>query len=248
MNVLEGKVAVVAGASGGIGRAIANALGQHGAQLILCGRDLKALEETARSAALDDGQVHPHAGDFTQTEAVTAFVDAVKQAWGKVDILVHGIGYFSLGTVAQADVAELDRHYQINLRAPYLLTRKLLPLMEPANNGFSQIVFINATAAFGARADLGQYSAMKSALRTMSDCLRLEVNPVRIRVTTIFPSRTATAMQQRVRELEGEAYNGDEYIQPDDVAAATLSALLLPSSVQVREIVLLPFLGKERMP
>ena len=248
MNDLEGKVAVITGASGGIGRAIANALGQHGARLILCGRELKALEETARSAALDDGHVHLHAGDFTQAQAVAAFVDAVKQDRAKVDILVHSIGYFSLGAVAQTDVDELDHHYQVNLRAPYMLTQQLLPLMQPADKDFSQIVFINATAAFGARADLGQYSAMKSALRTMTDCLRLEVNPARMRVTAIFPSRTATPMQQRVRQLEGEAYNGDEYIQPDDVAAAVLSALLMPPSVQVKEIVLLPFLGKESVP
>jgi NADP-dependent 3-hydroxy acid dehydrogenase YdfG len=148
-------------------------------------------------------------------------------------VLVHSAGVISLGTVESAPVEDLDRHYQINVRAPYLLTQALLPLLR-SHQG--QIVFVNSSAAVSARAKVSQYAATKAALKALADSLRDEVNPDGIRVLSVFPGRTASPMQQAVHEMLDESYRPERLLQPEDVAAAVVSALRMPRSAEVTEI------------
>ncbi len=121
--------------------------------------------------------------------------------------------------MAATPIADLDRQYQVNFRAPYLLTRGLLPALTRAKG---QIVFLNSSVFLNARGGATGYAASKYALKAFADALRAEVNPDGLRVLSVFPGRTASRMQAEVHAAEGARYDPSRLLQPEDVAAAVL--------------------------
>jgi NADP-dependent 3-hydroxy acid dehydrogenase YdfG len=104
-----------------------------------------------------------------------------------------------------------------------------------------QVVFVNSSAALSAkRPDVGQYSAMKHALKAIADSLREEVNPKGIRVLTVYLGRTATPMQAAIYQREGGEYHPEALLQPEDVASVVVQTLLLPSTAEVTDISMRP--------
>jgi NADP-dependent 3-hydroxy acid dehydrogenase YdfG len=229
---LSGQVALVTGASSGIGRAIALRLAAEGASLCLVGRRPDALESVARNAGAA-ARTTTHYADLSSDQDIRELALRVGDDFGRIDLLVHSAGVISLGSVESAPVGDLDRQYQINVRAPYLLTQMLLPLLR-SHQG--QVVFVNSSAAVSARAKVSQYAATKAALKALADSLRSEVNADGIRVLSIFPGRTASPMQRAVHEMLDESYRPERLLQPEDVAAAVVSALCMPRSAEVTEI------------
>jgi NAD(P)-dependent dehydrogenase (short-subunit alcohol dehydrogenase family) len=236
MTALNGQVALVTGASSGIGRAIAAGLAAEGASLCLVGRRREALDSVAADIRADS-RVAAYCADLARDQDIEELVARVGDDFGRVDILVHSAGAISLGPVESAPVEDLDRQYRTNLRAPYLLTQRLLPLLRSSHG---QIVFVNSSAAAGARARVSQYAATKAALKAMADSLRDEVNAAGIRVLSVFPGRTASPMQEAVHEMVGEDYRPERLLQPRDVAAAVLNALRMPRSAEVTDINIRP--------
>ena len=114
-----------------------------------------------------------------------------------------------------------------------MLTQELIPLLVRRRG---QIVFINSTAGFTARANIGQYAATKHGLRAIADSLRDEINGAGVRVLTVYPGRTATPTQERLHALEGKTYRPDRLLQPEDVASVVVHALCLPRTAEVTEI------------
>ena len=237
MPGLTGQVALVTGASSGIGEAIATALAAEGASVCLAARRRDELERVLDRIGADANRAYPT--DLTDDRQVRDLVAAVETDLGRLDVLVHCAGTISVGSVAEAPVEALDNHYSINLRARYLLTQATLPMML-ASQG--QIVFVNSSV--GGRAPgpgLGQYAATQHALRAIADSLRAEVNPQGVRVLSVFPGRTATPMQARLCELEGKAYSPERLIQPEDIASTVIHALTLPRTAEITEISIRPF-------
>ncbi len=237
LEPLKTRTAVVTGASSGIGRAIALRLAQKGAFLHLVGRDEKRLRETAQAAREAGGEADVHTADFEKEEDIEALAEELEKEVRAVDILVHSAGVVSLGELADAPLEDLDRHYRVNVRAPYSLTQKLLPLLQRAGG---QVVFINSGAGLNARGGWSQYAMSKHALKALADALRDEVAGEGMRVLSVYPGRTHSPMQERVREMEGQDYDPDAFIQPGDVAQSLVSALELPRSADVTELVIRP--------
>jgi NADP-dependent 3-hydroxy acid dehydrogenase YdfG len=232
VTALSGQVAVVTGASSGIGRATALGLAAEGATLFLVGRRPEALDSVAKSAGAE-AQTRTHCADLAQDQDVKKLASRIRDDFGRVDMLVHSAGVISLGEVESAPVEDLDRQYQVNVRTPYLLTQMLLPLLR-SHHG--QVVFINSSAAINPGAGVSQYAATKAALKALADSLRDEVNADGIRVLSVFPGRTATPMQQALYERLDRMYRPERLLQPEDVAAAVVSALCMPRSAEVTEI------------
>lgn len=235
---LRDQIALVTGATGAIGGAVALGLAREGARIVPVGRDREALE--AISDACRSGgspEVDPHAVDLTDDAHLRRLAGRVKATFGGVDIVVHSAGLFAAGTVAEAPVEDLDRQLAVNLRAPYLLTQLLLPSLLERRG---QVVFINSTAGTSARATVGAYAASKFALRALADSLRDEVSGNGVRVVTVFPGRTASEMQQQVKKLEGKPYDPDELMDPGDVAHTVLAALTLPPTAELPEVTVVP--------
>ncbi len=233
-----GQTAVVTGASSGIGHAIARALGAGGAHLCLVGRRRPALAAFEGAGPAGDAEVLSYTADLAIENEIRACAGALQRDVGPIDILVHSAGVIALGAIATTPVDELDRQYRVNLRAPYLMTQCLLPLLEPRQG---QIVFINSSIYLNTRALVGPYAATKYALKALADSLRLEVNPRGLRVISIFPGRTASPMQAAVHAGEGRFYRPERLLQPADVAATVVQALALPRTAEVTDIHIRPF-------
>jgi len=240
MRNFESRIAVVTGASSGIGRAIALALAEHGATLCLVGRDLEKLEMVASIARTNAPQVRCVQADLTLDKDIRELVVQLERDFGGLDILIHSAGFLSLSPMESASLEDFDRHYRINVRAPYALTRALLPMLRSRQG---QIVFINSSiGVMNAKAKLGQYAATKHALEAIADSLREEVNADGLRVLSVFPGRTATPMQAAVHKMEDREYHPERLMQPEDVATMLVSALSLPRSAEVTDIMVRPFI------
>ena len=239
MSALRNQVAVVTGASRGIGEAIALNLARQGARLHLVGREQRTLEAIEHAARPTATSVRCHQADLADETDLDSLVTTLQRDVPCVDILVHAAGVLWWGPMETANADRLDSHYQTNVRAPYRLTCGLLPGLK-ARHG--QVVFVNSSAALTARANVGQYAASKHALKAVADSLREEVNPAGVRVLSLFVGRTAGEMQRSLHAAEGKAYRPELLIQPQDVADVALHALSLPRTVEVTDVMLRPMI------
>jgi NADP-dependent 3-hydroxy acid dehydrogenase YdfG len=235
---LKDRTCLVTGASSGIGRAIALALASVGARVCAVARRRDELEATANRAT-GTGRFVFYEADLVGDGEPGRLAKALLSREDGVDVLVHSAGTISLGGVETASVRDLDRQYAVNVRAPYLLTQALLPALR-ASEG--QVVFINSTVGLAAKANVAQYAATKHALKAIADSLREEINPHGVRVVSVYPGRTATPLQAGIHAIEGKAYDPERLIQPEDVASVVLSALTLPRSTELTDLMVRPML------
>src|SRR4051812_14024212 len=207
---------LVTGAGSGIGEAIADRLAQRGDRVVRLSRDVVDLSDAAAVAHW--------AADFAQDLE-------------RLDSLLHVAGTVDLASVAELAPEVWQRHLAVNLTAPALLTGPLLPALRAAGG---TVVFVNSSAGLTANAHWSAYAASKFGLRALADSLRAEEAGNGVRVTTVFPSRTATPMQERVHEQEGRTYDASRWISVDTVAASVLHVLDLPPDASIPELVIRP--------
>ncbi len=237
MSRFAERIAVVAGATGAIGGAVARALAGEGASLALLGRDEARLREIGTKLDAGDGAVRTVAGDLADRSAVARVGAAAESLGDGLDLLVHAAGAFRAGPVESAPIEDLDLQFAVNVRAPYLLTRRLLPALR-ARRGL--VVFVNSTAGLGAAAGSAAYAASKHALRAIADGLRAEVNADGVRVLSVYPGRTRGRMQREVCRGLGQRYDAERFLDPADLATAIVDAAALPPSAEVYDLRLRP--------
>jgi NADP-dependent 3-hydroxy acid dehydrogenase YdfG len=233
---LAGKIALVTGASQGIGLAIATTLARSQMRVWMVGRRGGHLRQAADSIC---GDVVPFQADLTDPMARANLVAAVEKADEGLDVLVNNAGRIRLGRTEDASEEEFVDLLTINVVAPYALTRALLPLLRQARG---DIVFVNSSAGRTANPGGGQYSATKHAARAFAESLRGEVNEDGVRVAVLYPGRTATPLQQALYEQEGRAYDPARLVQPTDVADMVMAVLNLPRTAEVTELAIRPML------
>lgn len=230
-------MAVVTGASSGIGRAISCALVARGACVAALGRSTEALERARVEDGLAHGSFTPIAVDLDSGAGLAEFCGTWSARLGRVDLLVHSAGVHHRGTTAETPVDVLERLLRVNATHPYALTRALLPELVHRQG---QVVFVNSTAIQHPNAHTAQFAASKAALRALADGLRAEVNDEGVRVLSVYPGRTASPTQERIFAQEGRAYRPASLLQPADVAAAVVGALALPRTAEVTDLHIRP--------
>jgi NADP-dependent 3-hydroxy acid dehydrogenase YdfG len=235
MNALYGHIAVVTGAGSGVGQAIAGALAVQGATVCLVGRTPATLEATACGIAQATARCYPT--DITHDGAVQALAEQLHRDWDAVDILVHSAGVYAMGKLEAALVTDLDLQYRTNVRAPYLLTQALLPLLRRRQG---QVVFINSLVVITAGGQVGAYAATKHALTALANSFREEVNAEGLRVLSVYIGSTASPMQAMIHAMKGRTYSPEYLLQPSDVASVVLNALCLPRTAEVTDIHIRP--------
>jgi NADP-dependent 3-hydroxy acid dehydrogenase YdfG len=234
---LTGRLAIVTGASSGVGRAIALALARQGAEICALGRNSDALAQTVAAARQFSAAI-AFSIDLNKEEKFESLLQYVEEKACKLDILIHSAGVIHQDPMERARIEDFDSQYATNVRAPYLLSQRLLPALMKAHG---QIVFINSSVGIAVRrAEVGQYAATKHALRAIADSLREEVNPKGIRVLTLYLGRTATPMQQTLSQKERREYHPESLLQPEDVASVVLHTLMLPRTAEVTDISIRP--------
>lgn len=225
-------VALVTGATGGIGRALVGRLADAGMDLLLSARSDAAL--AALAGTVPAGRARSLACDLARDAG-----PLVRAALSlpRLDLLVHAAGVHDSGPWETADGTRLRTLLAVNVEAPAMLTRLLLPRLRAAQG---MVVFLNSTRGLDVAGHVGPYAASKHALRALADTLRLEVQGSGIRVLSVYPGSTATPMQRAIQEAKGHAYHPDAFVQPDDIAAMVMAALALPRSAEVSDITIRP--------
>ena len=229
--------ALVTGGTSGIGRALCVALAARGLSVVLTGRDRARAEETRQSLPQPERH-HAVIGDLGDAGFVNALAAKTQQlAEGALAVLVHAAGVHGAQPLEQISAADFDVTLATNLRAPMLLSTALLPALRRARG---QVVFINSSAVNNPRPDVATYVASKAGLKAFADAFRALVNPDGVRVLSVFPGRTATPMQRASYVREGRPFQPELLLQPEDVAAAVLAALVLPETAELTELQLRP--------
>lgn len=228
MNRLDGRLALVTGASRGIGLAIAEALARAGARVI---RVARSLEDG------DQGEFHDFAVDLTDAAAVERMADRVLARLGTPAILVNNAGIFDRIPFENATVAELTRQLQVNLIGPFAVTRSLLPAMHRAGAG--QIVTIGSVADLHAYPENSVYSATKFGLRGMHEALAVEYRGTGIRFSLVSPGPTDTPIWDGV--TGGHPVRPrSEMMTAADVAEAVMFVVTRPAGVTIDVLRLTP--------
>lgn len=225
----DNQTALVTGASSGIGWALAVALAERGAKVVLQGRDEARLAAVAEAVAAVGPAPETRAVDLRDDAALAALAEGLPA----VDLLINNAGVCTLGTVETTSTEDFDLNWAVNLRAPYLLTRDLLPKLRAAGG---QVVFVNSGAGLTANPTWSAYAASKHGLKALADSLRAEVRGEGVRVLSVYPGRTASPMQAAIKAHEGAAYTPETLIQPEDVAKMTIQALELPRTAHVVDV------------
>jgi short-subunit dehydrogenase len=221
---------LLTGAGSGIGAVLAERLLERGDSLVLLARSTERAHDLR--ADLPDATVL--VADLAHAAAVEGVAAQLPDA---LDSVVHAAGVVDLGPVAELTTEVWQAQLAVNLVAPAVLTRAALPALRAARG---TVVFVNSGAGLTANPQWSAYAASKFGLRALADSLRAEEQEHGVRVTTVFPGRTATPMQQKVREQEGKAYDAADWIDPATVADAILRVLDLSEDATISELMIRP--------
>jgi short-subunit dehydrogenase len=221
---------LVTGAGSGMGAVLAERLLERGDELVLLARSTERAHDLRSDL--------PEATVLVADLADPASVEAVAgQLPDSLDSLVHAAGVVDLGPLESLSTATWQEQLAVNLVAPAVLTRVALPALRAARG---TVVFVNSGAGLVANPQWSAYAASKFGLRALADSLRGEEQEHGVRVTTVFPGRTATPMQQKVHEQEGKEYDAADWIDPATVADAILHVLDLPGDATISDLTIRP--------
>ena len=230
-------VAVVTGASSGIGAATAAALGRRGYQIVAGARRIQRVQRVVG----DLGLALPL--DVTDQKSVDAFVAHLSKAFGRVDVLVNNAGLASgLTPIAEARDEDWIAMWEVNVLGLMRMTRACLPLLRKAKHG--HIVNLGSIAGFEVYKGGAGYTASKHAVRAMSRTLRLELNGEPIRVTEVAPGMVETEFSlvrfRGDRKAAKAVYQGVKPLVAEDIADCIVFAVTRPPHVDIDEIVIRP--------
>jgi len=229
---LQGAVALITGASRGIGFAIARRLGSMGARVALCARNTERLEDAAQQLRRDAITAISAPADVTQANDVTSMLERVRAELGAVDILVNNAGLGIFGAFHERSETEWDTVLDTNLKSVFLVTRAVVPEMIRRQHG--QIINISSLAGKNAFANGALYCASKWGLMGLTNCMAEELRVHGIRVSVICPGSVAT---------EFSSHSGRDpamLLQPDDIARTVAVLITQPPQSFVSEVDIRP--------
>ncbi len=229
MNELTGKSAMVTGAGRGIGRAIAIALGKAGCAVTLTARTEAELHNVQQEILAAGGKAVAHRADLTRDDDLHPLIEAC----GPVDFLINNAGWGKRASVVRSRVDDWDQTFRLNLRAPMILAKELLPAMIKKGQG--AVINIGSVSGKSGEANGAAYSASKFGLIGFTQSLYEEVREHGIKVAVILPGFVDTPMIPPVKHLDR-----GKMIQADDVAEAVLFILNAPATACPVEITIRP--------
>lgn len=227
---LKGRVALVTGASKGIGKAIAHAFAEAGADLFLCSRTEATLQATVQDLVAKTGRrIEYAAADMAKRSSVSSVASQALADFGKVDILVNNAGWNVPQSIDAIRDEDWDYQIELNINSAMVMTRALAPSMK--KQGWGRVIHVSSIMAMASTPERNAYSATKAALVAMAKASALDLGPYGITVNCLAPGPIATEMpmsilsQQQQEALAGRTALG-RWGQPEECAAP---ALLLAS-------------------
>jgi NADP-dependent 3-hydroxy acid dehydrogenase YdfG len=240
---LAGRVALVTGASSGIGQAAAIALAEAGASVAVSARRADRLQELVSKIEAVGAKALALPGDIADEKVATSIVAETVKQFGRLDILVNSAGIIQAGNVENADIDEWRRVFEVNLIGSLCTCKAAIPHMRALGHG--DIINISSTSARRAANRFLSYSASKFSLNAMTEGLRQVVCSEGIRVCAIEPGATATEVFEGVsdlkqREVMRAHITKSGAMKPEDVAAAIIFVVTLPAHVNIPQMQIRP--------
>ncbi len=241
-RALEGRTALVTGASSGLGRATAIALARAGANVALVARSAEELESAREEAAGTQGRALALPTDLAEADGAARAVGRTVEAFGRIDVLVNAAGTDVPGTVEELDVEGWDRTLSVNLRAPFLLSKAVFPHMRRAGGG--TIVNVSSVAGKKGWANASAYCASKFGLTGLTEALADEGKTHGIRAIVLYPGAMATnwgafSPEERRRSEPNEA-PATQVLAPERVADFIAWFVASPPEFVLTEGIVLP--------
>ena len=235
MNPLDGlkdQVALVTGASRGIGREISTALAGQGARVVLTARNEELLHKLENEIILSGGKAEAVRADISEDKDLTNLFKLVTEKYGKLDVLVNNAAVGTFGGLAEFPIDDFDKIIKVNLRGVFLCCQKALKLMMPAKSGY--IINISSMSGFKAYKDQSAYAASKHGLMGITKSLASEVQEHGIRVSAILPGGVDTELIRQARpDLDASVL-----IKTEDIALTVLFLLSLSDRAMVDQIII----------
>lgn len=228
------KKIVITGGSKGIGKALIEKFSKEGYEIFTCGRNQSTLDELQKIAEQHKNKIHSLKADLGKKEDCLAFCDWVVSKTEDLNFLVHNSGVFLDGNILSEDDEIFEQTLNINLRGPYLLNKKLYPLVKKCKG---HIIFMASVASEKPFPNCGTYVASKYALLGYARVLRELSKEDGVKVTTVMPGATLTA------SWEGTGIGLDRIMSSETLATAIWDLTQLPGNALVEEITLRPILG-----
>jgi NADP-dependent 3-hydroxy acid dehydrogenase YdfG len=236
------KVVVITGASSGLGESTAKLLARNGAKVVLGARRKDRIDAAVREILAAGGQAAGFAVDVTKRAEVEAFLKGAVDSFGRVDVLVNNAGIMPIAPIHLLKVEEWDRQIDVNIKGVLYGVAAVLPQMQKQKSGH----IINMASVFGIKifAPGGTvYCATKSAVRALTEGLRIELHAENIRCTMISPGAIASELQDGSSDPSSAKAVKELYkvaIPAESVARAILYAIEQPADVEIDEVVLRP--------
>ena len=233
MGKLDERVALVTGASRGIGRAIARALASEGAAVVLTARGEAALDDAATEMSALGGEVMAQTADVTEPANVEALFAAAMERFGRLDILVNNAGAFDGGPIDELSVEAWDRVMATNLRAPFLCTQAAMRIMKRQQQG--RIINVGSISAQRVRPHSAPYSTSKHGLWGLTQVTALEGREHGITCCCLHPGNVLIERRSTDSPIDAEPM-----ISVDSIAEVALLMATLPPEVEMLEAIVLP--------
>lgn len=239
MNNIRGKVAIVTGASSGIGRAVALDLAAAGAQVIAVARRRAVLDELCKEAK----GISPVAGDVCDPAFPDELLATTLRQFKRCDVLFHGAGVMHAGTVESADIDKMCEMVRINLEAAVRITYVIAKHFKQERSGY--LIHVSSILGTKVRPGAGVYAATKYGIEALCEALRVELAGTRIRVSVIEPGITDTELHAHFAVRPKVAQGINAPLQPQDIARCVRFILEQPEHVRIPVIMALP--GEQAM-
>jgi len=233
MKSLEGKVALVTGAGRGIGKAVALLLARSGCRVILAARSTAQLEDVGETIQQSGGSAAIVTADLSRDGDIDRLAAESQRVYGSVDILINNAGWGKRAPVVRTKVEDLDQTLRVNLRAPMLLAKHLVPAMIEKGGG--AVINIGSVSGKSGEANGAAYSASKFGLIGFTQSLYEEVREHGIKVSVILPGFVDTPLIPPNKQLDRS-----KMIQAEDVAQSVLYVLTSPPTSCPVEITIRP--------
>ena len=245
---LEGTVALVTGASSGIGEATAEILAQHGAAVALVARRIDRLDDLAAKLKSDGASVLPIQADVANRDEAYDAVDRVAAEFGRLDTVINNAGVMLLGPIENAPVEEWERMVNVNLLGLLYCSKAALPhLLKAADGeprGVADLVNVSSVAGRVPRLGSGVYNATKHAVGAFSESLRQEVTGRHVRVSLVEPGAVTTELvshnRPEIRDQMSQRFAGTQRMDAADIADVIGYIVSRPRHVAINEVLVRP--------